>query len=312
MSKPVTAQAVVAKPALTAADLRPRESHLQLGVDPQQFSAHFEACARASGGRAADNLEDLYLAFACSKQDRRALAILEERHLSRVGQFIAHMRPQPPFVDEVVQRLRERMVIGAIRAGKKEPSILGYTGRGPLDAWIRVAAMRQALDLIQQEKAAQEGHEEPEEDLLAATVDPELSAIRERHLPQVREAFHLALGSLEPHERNLVRLHFVDGLNIGSIGEIFGKSRATVGRMVIQCREKLLAQTRRNLQALTGGSSAEVKSLLRLLSSKLDVSVRRLLPADDGARRDSDAQVRLDRSPGEPKGSRRLRSPQPR
>jgi RNA polymerase sigma-70 factor (ECF subfamily) len=281
-SQAVTASSfeAVATPALSAPVLRARDRYPQLAVDLEEFAEQFEACVRISGGRAAENVEDLYLAFACARQDRQALAILEQRHLSRIRQFIAHMRAQPSFVDEVSQRLRERMLIGA---GSREASILGYSGRGPLAAWIRVAAMRQALDLIQQEKAAQQAHEEPEEDLLAATVDPELTAIRERHLPQVREAFHRALASLDARERNLVRLHFVDGLNIGSIGEIFGKSRATIGRMVIQCREKLLGETRRNLQSLTGGSQAEVKSLLRLLSSKLEVSVRRFLPAEDSA-----------------------------
>ena len=69
----------------------------------------------------------------------------------------------------------------------------------------------------------------------------------------------------------------VDGLNIGRIGEIFGKSRATIGRMVIDFRRKLLEETRRNLGALTGASEGDVLSLIRLLQSGLDVSIRGFL-----------------------------------
>src|SRR5262249_36822591 len=98
-------------------------------------------------------------------------------------------------------------------------------------------------------------------------------AIRQRHLPQFRSAFRAALDSLDVRERNLLRLYLVEGLNIGRIGEIFGKSRATIGRMVVDCREKLLEETRRRLAQMTGASEGDVRSLIRLLQSQLDVSI---------------------------------------
>ena len=71
-----------------------------------------------------------------------------------------------------------------------------------------------------------------------------------------------------------MRFHFVDGLNIGRIGEIFGKSRATIGRMVIACRQKLLAETRRRLGEISGASQSEVRSLIRVLRSRLEFNLR--------------------------------------
>ena len=174
--------------------------------------------------------------------------------------------------------MRERVLVGA---GGRRPKILDYSGRGPLGAWFRVTAVRQALDLIEKEKAHRPIADEFEEDQLAATVDPELLVIRQRYLPQFREAFRSALASLAAPERNLLRLYLVDGLNIARIGEIFGKSRATVGRMVIDCREKLLENTRENLGALTGAPDGDVLSLMRLLRSQLDVSIRGFLGRND-------------------------------
>jgi RNA polymerase sigma-70 factor (ECF subfamily) len=244
-------------------------------VDRAAFAGHLEACAKATGGGAKLNAEDLYLAFASAQGDREALAIVEQRYLARVAGFIAHLRKEPSFVDEVRQHLRERMLIGG--ASGRTPKILDYSGRGPLGAWMRVSALRQALDLIEKEKPQRPLGDEEEEDQLAATVDPELMAIRQRHLPQFREAFRRALDSLDARERNLLRFYLVDGLNIGRIGEIFGKSRATIGRMVIDCRQKLLEETRRHLGALTGASEGDVLSLIRLLQSGLDVSIRGFL-----------------------------------
>jgi RNA polymerase sigma-70 factor, ECF subfamily len=254
---------------------RARAAFPEFVVNPALFAQHLMSCAKAAGAAGAASLhaEDLYLAFAAAHQDRRALMWVDQRYLAQVGQFIVHLRKPQSFVDEVRQRLRERMLFGAGGPPRRGPRILDYSGRGPLVAWLKVTAMRQALDLIESEKQHSPLNEEHEDDLLAATANPELVAIRQRHLPQFQEAFRAALASLDARERNLLRLYLVDGLNIGRIGEIFGKSRATIGRMVIDCRMKLLEETRSRLGVLTGASEGDVLSLIRVLQSQLDVSI---------------------------------------
>jgi RNA polymerase sigma-70 factor (ECF subfamily) len=252
---------------------RGRAAHPDLAVDQAAFAAHVVRCLGAAGS--ALNVEDLYLAFAAGKGESRALLLIEERHFSQMARMVGHLGRQPSFIDEVRQHLRERLLIGS-GPPPRTPRILDYSGRGSLAAWIRVTATRQALDLLDREKPT----DEVEDDQLAATVDPELLAIRQRHLPQFRLAFKGALDSLNATERNLLRFYLVDGLNIGRIGEIYGKSRATVGRMVVECRKKLLDETRRQLGALTGASEGDVRSLIRLLQSQLDVSIRRFLHRD--------------------------------
>ena len=251
---------------------RGRAAHPQLVVDEAAFAAHV---IRFPAGPAL-NVEDLYLAFAAGKGEAGALRLMEERYFSQTARLIGHLGRQPSFVDEVRQQLRERLLIGS-GSPPRTPRILDYSGRGSLAAWLRVAATRQALDLLDREKRHPASDDELEDDQLAATVDPELMAIRQRHLPQFRQAFKAALDSLNATERNLLRFYLVDGLNIGRIGQIYGKSRATVGRMVVECRKKLLDETRRHLGALTGASEGDVRSLIRLLHSRLDVSIRRFL-----------------------------------
>jgi hypothetical protein len=50
--------------------------------------------------------------------------------------------------------------------------------------------------------------------------------------------------------------------------------------MVIDCRRKLLEETRRRLGELSGASDRDVLSLIRLLRSQLDVSIRGFLRRD--------------------------------
>jgi RNA polymerase sigma-70 factor (ECF subfamily) len=254
-----------------------RAAHPRFAIDVEKFRRFL-----AARGEVHDrHVGDLYLAFACAERDRAALAEFERRYLALVPQWIARLREQDSFVDEVRQRLRERVLLGV---EKRAPKILDYSGRGALGAWVRVTAMREALDLIDREKARRQSAWEgdggltPDEgELLGAAADPEMVALHQLHLPQFQEAFRGALESLDATERNLLRFHFVDGLNIGRVGELFGKSRATVGRMVIACRHKLLEETRRRLGAISGASPREVRSLIRLLRSHLDVSIRGFL-----------------------------------
>src|SRR4051812_37418174 len=63
---------------------RARLAHPRFAVDGDKFARHLALRAAASDL----HVEDLYLAFACASRDRAALALFEERHLARVGQWI--------------------------------------------------------------------------------------------------------------------------------------------------------------------------------------------------------------------------------
>jgi RNA polymerase sigma-70 factor (ECF subfamily) len=255
-----------------------RVTAVQFDVDANELEAFLAARKDALE----QHRGELLLAFACARRDPRALKLFEERYLTQVGHWIARLRGEPWFVDEVRARLRERVLIGT---QGQPPKILDSSGKGPLSAWARVTALREGLDLIQREKSSlakpldpeRTSAADPDGDLMGAAIDPELHAIRERHLPQFQQAFRGALATLDARERNLLRFHFVEGLNIGRIGEIFGKSRATVGRMVLACRQKLLEETRRRLGDLTGASTGDVRSLIRLLKSQVDFGLSSFL-----------------------------------
>jgi RNA polymerase sigma-70 factor (ECF subfamily) len=235
------------------------------------FLARAARCVPDEAAAATVRADDLYLAFACAEREPRALAAFDQRFLQRVPVFLAQLRRPKEFVDDVIQLLREKLFVA------ERARIEDYTGRGSLEGWLRVAAMRQALDLVDAERRHTPSAELPDDEAFAVTADPELAYIRQRYLPHFREAFARAMRALLPEERNLLRFYLVDGLNIAQIGALFSKSRATIGRMIVETRAKILEETREALAAALNVEDKDLGSLLRVLQSHLDVSIAKLL-----------------------------------
>jgi len=218
-------------------------------------------------------VEDFYLARACVEGDEAAVRAFDDTHLAQIGKFLARFHPSPEFLAEVRQELRDRLLV-APPGGR--PRIAGYSGRGPLGAWVRVAAVRAALDL-----ARGRGHApEPAGGLASAVApddSPEARLVIERHRGAYEEALRRALGLLTVKERTLLRLHFVDGLSTERIGIIHQAHKATAARWIAAARQKLLDETYRELSARLQLSPKELASLTAVVRSELHVSVARLL-----------------------------------
>src|SRR5687767_7078772 len=90
---------------------------------------------------AALNTRDLYLACACSRGDRVALAQFEVHFSSSIEAALASIRMRDDHGDELRQRLRAKLFVG------ERPRIASYRGRGELGGWIRAATIREAIDL---------------------------------------------------------------------------------------------------------------------------------------------------------------------
>jgi len=216
-------------------------------------------------------VRDLCLAFACGQRDARALAVVDKEHFSRLAEFIATVGTDSAFVDEVRQKLREKMFIGS---AERPPKIADYTGRGPLGGWIRMAAIRTALNLRRDAGAPAPAQLEEK---LAAESDPELDLIKRQASGELASAIRESLGSLPADDRTLLKLHYVDGLSIDRMAPMFKLHRSSVARRIAKAREQVLADTCRLLSERLGANSKELKSLLRIARSQLDVSIPRIL-----------------------------------
>ncbi|HWE27728.1 MAG TPA: sigma-70 family RNA polymerase sigma factor, partial [Polyangia bacterium] len=180
-------------------------------------------------------------------------------------------------VDEVRQQLRHKLLL-APRPGER-PRIADYAGRGPLQAWVRVAATRAAIDYLRS-AGARFGAEVQPDDLSpdpGAGDSPEVDYMKERYRPQFKAAFQAALRELDSEQRNVLRLHVVEGLNIDEIGSLFKVHRSTVARWIAAARRQVLAAAREKLSDELGLSAPEFDSLAGVVRSQLDLSVANIL-----------------------------------
>ena len=209
--------------------------------------------------------EDLYLACACTRSDPRALA-----ELDRLLPDACASLPRGAPADEVRQLLRTRLLIAS---EDDPPRIATYSGEGPLRSWLRVAAVRAALGLVERPT---EGDERLA-GIPSAEPDPEMDYLKLRHAADFRAAFGDAVAALSPRERNVLRLYSVDGLGVERIGALYQVHASTVSRWLAATRETLLGETRRLLGERLRLQPAEVESLLGVLRSRMQASLQRLL-----------------------------------
>ena len=237
-------------------------------VEPAAWAAHVASLASEGEALEALHAEDLYLACACAHGDTVAIAIFEKEFLRDVPAYIARTTTAPQVVDEVLQRLRERLLVAS---GGAVPKIATYTGRGPLGAFLRVTSVRLAYDTLPTDHVARPSTD-PD-----VPSDPELDYIKSKYRAQFVRAIEQAIATLPPRERNAMALSLIDGLSTDAIGRMYGKDGATIRRWLGSARQQILDETQRLLRVELGATPEELHSLFGILHSNLDVSVARIL-----------------------------------
>jgi RNA polymerase sigma-70 factor (ECF subfamily) len=243
-----------------------------VAITPEVFLEHLRA--RLEEADTADTLEkihasDLYLACACLHGDEQAWRQLDKQHLARVPQFVGRIDAASTFSDEVRQRLGEKL----IRETAEGPAKLAlYTGRGPFGAWLRVAAIREAQNLKRRGKKTVDANDIA---LAATDHDPEMLLLKQRYAAEFTDAFKAVLVTLSSDERNVLRLHYLDGLTVEEVGKVYRVSRATAARWIASARDTIIERTQAALGDRLGESAPRAQSLLAFVRSQLDLSLRR-------------------------------------
>jgi RNA polymerase sigma-70 factor, ECF subfamily len=107
--------------------------------------------------------------------------------------------------------------------------------------------------------------------------DAEISFLRAQYREAVDGALRAALAGLDPRSRALLRYQLIDGWSIDQVGKLYGVHRATAARWLTDAREILGAAIRTELAARLQISPEEVDSIVRLVQSRVDMSLDRLL-----------------------------------
>ncbi len=248
-----------------------------LRIDDADFTRHLARRlpddVPAREALVAISTDDLYLAFGCARGDKAALTAFDRAFLGEVGAFVASVDRSPAFADEVRQALRDRLLTRL----HGEPKIAEYAGRGALGGWVRVAALRIALNVRRGDRRAAAAGRACVEGALGAGLSPELELLRERCKDAFAEALRAAVSSLSDRDRMLLRLYHVDGLSLEAMGALYRVHLSTVSRWLTCARERVAEETTRRLRERLGVGRSEVDSIAALVMSQIDVSLTRLL-----------------------------------
>jgi RNA polymerase sigma-70 factor, ECF subfamily len=214
---------------------------------------------------------DLWLAFHAGRGLEPALTALESTCFADLAGVLRARRADAADADEIVQRVRDRLLVAA--PGER-PRILTYEGRGDLRAWVRVAAVRTWLNA---KRGATKTVSTDETLAEMASSDLELELLKGKYRELFRRVFLEAVERLAPATKLLLKLHYLDRLSMEEVGKILGIHRLTVLRRLERARQELADTTKERLETELRLGPPEVESLLRLIQSRLDVSLQHAL-----------------------------------
>jgi len=164
-----------------------------------------------------------------------------------------------------------------VRLKGHEPKLNQYNGTSKLSSWLRVVALREALDFVK----AKERRELPLTDAeLAdqiAPQDQEIKLIRKRYQFEFETVLKDALKNLDTKERNLLRASTLDKLTIDEMGALYHVHRATAARWLVNIRLKLKTQIKKQLKGKLNLDTCEYDEIANALNSQLNLSLSRIL-----------------------------------
>lgn len=213
---------------------------------------------------------DLYLAQACAGGDAKAIAAFDHGCRDTVMGSLRTMGLADDVIADVAQDVRAKLLAGS------NPRIGTYTGRASLRTWTRTVATRAAVSRLRKKPQAH-----VDDEVLAALPapgdGPEEQHFRAKYKVELKAAFEEAMASLTAQQRNVLRHHYVDTLSIDEIGALYGVHRTTAFRWLETARATLAKRTQSGFAARIKATPSELRSIVRLLQSNIELSLQRVL-----------------------------------
>ncbi len=212
-------------------------------------------------------LNELFLAWACTRGDAAAIAHFERLYFTEVDVAYRRFESLPMALDDARQRTRELVFL------KDPPALAGYAGTGDLRGWLRATVLHMLINA-----STRETRERPTEGaffdaVVDAQADAEAAYLKQACRAEFEEAFVEAMTRLLPREKLLLRYAFADRMSVDQIGAVYRVHRATAARWVARAREKLVGETRSALRDRLQVGSAEAESIVRAAISGMGSSL---------------------------------------
>lgn len=242
------------------ADARARGA--DYGVEATAFEAHV-------GTDGVGHAEAVLLALGCVAGHAQAIAVFHERHGAEIDVALERLGLEPGVAGDVKSAVLEKLLTApSLRLSQ-------YRGQGPLSSWVKAVATREALS-VQRTAARRRSLLDAAGDAITP-ADPELAFLKQHYRAAFRHAFGAALAGLSEEDKLVLRYRFVDGLTLPQLAAACGVHRATAARRLATLRGRLFDDTKAHMVATLSVADDELASILRLIQSNFEVSMRQLL-----------------------------------
>jgi len=269
-------------------------------IEPAVFEVYaLERVAREQSGEpsfAGVHGDDLYLAAACALGDARAAGWLDRAFLRALPRRIASVGLSPDDADEVVQRLRERLLLS--RDGHA-PHIAGYAGRGRLAGWLRMVAVR---DAVRRRRAARRAPAEVAAEAVGRALEPEALETRVHLRQQLRDALSRGVATLGERDRRLLQLSIIERVQARTLARRFGVHESTISRWLARAHASLRQATRGYLQQALAVPADELASILRAFDGRFSATTGTVWPRESGRTEKISVEPASDRRACPPSG----------
>jgi RNA polymerase sigma-70 factor, ECF subfamily len=251
-------------------DARARWPGVSLSDD--DFAAYLAASFPVGRPRLDEaRVQELFLACACVRRDPIAIAHFEKMFFGEVADLYRRFDYLPLSVDDVRQRLRERLYLC------ETPSLRGYQGRGGLRAWFRAAALHLLVNIASRETRERPSDREFFDVVLDASADAEAEYLKQACKLEFEQAMGAAIGKLTARERSVLRYAYIDNRSIDQIAGVFRVHRSHAARLVTKARDRLVEITREELMARLGVNDQDAQSIVRAALSRMGTTLLRRL-----------------------------------
>lgn len=221
------------------------------------------------------HLGDLFFAWHLAQGLEKAIELFKKKYLVDAVKGLGHMQLDGSTLDEVKQRLLEKLLVAD---GERVAKITQYSGQGELRRWVGVVALREATDVLRlRSRQPTTTSDEALESMALPIEDPSLAYFRKVYQEEFKQAFQEVFAGLTSKERIMLRQYFLDELTIDQLGSLYGVHRSTTARWLQKTRDHLQKGILRSFQQRHNVSRSGVESIIRMINSRMDISVRQLL-----------------------------------
>ena len=255
-----------------------REAWPDFAIEPARFAAELgRRFAKIAGVElAAMKATDVYLAIACLDGTAAAVEVVRQLLTREVGFAAKKTTATHEQLADVIGNLSRILFVDE---PERAAALREYSGRGDLKSYLRVMAGRDLTRVVNRGRREIAIDDDGWLDRIVPATDPELSILRAQYREVVDESMRAALHTLPERDRALLRYAFIDGWNVDRVGEVYNVHRATAARWIAAAREKLGERIREELASRLRIEVGEIDSIVRLVQSRIDVSLDRVLRA---------------------------------